>query len=295
MNMINWNELWKEMNRQAGTDNSSDFWDAFAPRFRKKVKDKDPYVEQFYELAEIKPGDTLFDMGCGSGTLAIPYAKKGHEVYAADFSQGMLDNLMMGAAEEGVADRIHPIKLDWNEDWSQRELPVCDVAFSSRSIICDDLTQALKNLESVARRRCCMAVWDSPNSGYDRYVADAVGYERPGCGTYVYVLNELIDRDVFPELLFVKSPFRSSKYETFEQGVEKLRGGFERPLTEEQERIFLEYCNKHLVFHIVEDGGGVSARKDAQGKKEFWQLDHDTMSTTAFIRWDKENVYGKIR
>lgn len=283
MNNIDWNDLWREKNCVAGNDNSVEFWDAFAPRYRKKIKGDNLYVEEFYRLAEIRPGETLFDMGCGSGTLAIPYAKKGHHVYAADFSQGMLDNLVSCAIEEGVEDLIHPIKLDWNEDWSLRDLPKCDVAFSSRAMICENLTEALKKLESVAKRRCCIATWDNPAIGYDRHVANALGYERPGQASYFYVINELIDRDVFPELLFIKSPFRSSKYDSFEAGVEKLRGGFTHGLTEEQEKIFMDYCQEHIKLHSVE------------GKKDFWQLDHDTMSTTAFIRWDKENVYGKIK
>ena len=137
MKNIDWNKLWKENvnNRSRNSENTqSEFWDKFAAPFRKKPKDgkKDEYIEQFYELMEIRPGETIFDMGCASGTLAIPYALKGHEIYAADFSPAMLDVLMKSAEEEGVAEKIHPIRLDWNEDWSLRDLPVCDIAISSR-------------------------------------------------------------------------------------------------------------------------------------------------------------------
>ena len=108
MKYIDWNELWTENvnNRSRNSENTqSEFWDKFAATFRKKPKDggKDEYIERFYELMEIRPGETIFDMGCASGTLAIPYALKGHEIYAADFSQAMLDVLMKSAEEEGVA------------------------------------------------------------------------------------------------------------------------------------------------------------------------------------------------
>jgi len=149
--LIDWNSLWKESGECAHENSTVEYWDSFADKFRKKTT-RDEYEEMFYEKCGFEEGDTIFDMGCASGTLAIPYAKRGHEVYAADFSQDMLDMLVTDAAAEGVMERIHPIKLDWNEDWSARNLPVCDVAISSRSLICEDLTKALKDLESVARK-----------------------------------------------------------------------------------------------------------------------------------------------
>ncbi|MDO4834148.1 MAG: methyltransferase domain-containing protein [Bacillota bacterium] len=288
MERIDWNELWKANRRSENKNNTSQFWDSFAVNFRKKARDgkKDPYIEKFYELMEAEEGDTIFDMGCASGTLAIPYAQKGHEIYAADFSEEMLRVLMEGAEEAGVADRIHPILLDWNEDWFERDLPQCDIAIASRSLIFEDLTASLKKLESVAVRRVCVGAWDTPVSGFDRYVAKAIGYERSGYGVNWFVMNELMDRDRYPEQIFIRSPFRIAKFGSFEEGVRALRESFRYGLTDEQEKALAEYCREHLKFHSVEDGGEISARGDAQGKKEFWQLDHSDMSTMAFIRWE---------
>ncbi len=286
MDRINWNKLWKDSRKAAEKNSAVEFWDSFASSFRKKVNEPDPYIEKFYELAEIQPGDRLFDMGCASGTLAIPYAQKGHEVYAADFSEEMLKVLMEGAEAAGVADRIHPIKLNWNEDWSLRDLPKCEVAFASRSLIVEDLTEALKKLESVAIRRCCVGVWDTPVKGYDRYLAKAIAYERPGYGVHWFVVNELMDRDRFPEMFVLRSPFRVAKFKTYEEGVQMLKETFQYGLTFEQEKALEDYCRNHLKHHELEDGGERSARGDAQGEKEFWQLDHSDMSTMTFIRWD---------
>ena len=41
----------------------------------------------------MQPGETVFDMGCGTGTLAAEMATSGHKVIAADFSSGMLAKL----------------------------------------------------------------------------------------------------------------------------------------------------------------------------------------------------------
>ena len=57
---------------------------------------------------------------------------------------------MEDAAELGLSDRIHAMQLDWNEDWSKRDIPVCDIAISSRSLISDDLEDCLMKLEQAA-------------------------------------------------------------------------------------------------------------------------------------------------
>lgn len=276
MEQINWNQKWMdETQRNHGTSDVT-FWDEFAPRFRKKTKpgEKDPYVEQFYDFSGIQPEESIFDMGCGPGTLAIPFAERGHEVVAADFSEGMLKHLMLGAEEAGVADRIHPVQLDWNEDWSRRDLPVCDVAIASRSLIFDDLTQSLFRLEARARRRVCLGAWDDPAKGYDRTVGRAIGYERPGYSCYYLVMGELMDLDRMPELRFIHYPMRRHhRYDSREELCQKIRSSFRRPLTAAQQEQLAQYLQEHA--RPFEDETG-----------PYWALDHGEESTLAHIRWD---------
>ena len=284
MTAINWNELWRNTEDSIERSNNLEFWNAFAPRFRNKTGEPDPYIELFYEYMEAEPEETLFDMGCGSGTLAIPYAQKGHEVFAADFSPEMLKYLMEGAEEAGVADRIHPIELNWNEDWKVRDLPKCDIAFSSRSFITRDLTSSLEKLESVAKRRVCIGAWDVPAGGYDRHLAKAIGYERPGIGTHYMIMGELMDRDVFPEMKYIYSPFRLEKYKSRQEAEEGLRRAFSH-MTEEQEKLFNEYLEKHLLFHPER---GIFHGQELDG---FWQFDHNDNSSMAFISWNVKTIY----
>ncbi len=283
--IIDWNALWRDVNNTSrnARNTTSEFWDGFAETYWKKPKEgeRDRYTEQFYDYMEINPGESIFDMGCASGVLAIPYAQRGHEIYAADYSTRMLEVLMKNAEAEGVADRIHPIHLDWNEDWNLRDLPVCDIAIASRSLIFDDLTSSLKKLESVASRRICLGVWDVPTIGFDRYVAKAIEYERPGLATNSIVMGELMSRGACPEARIIKSPFRLAKYESFREGYETLRNSFSGGLTERQEKLLEDYCTQHLI-HKQEEG------------LDFWQLDHSNISTMTFISWGKEFITGKI-
>ena len=286
MTTINWNEIWRGTEDSIYKSNNLEFWNDFAPRFGKKLGEPDPYIELFYEYMEARPGDTLFDMGCGSGTLAIPFAQKGHEVFAADFSPEMLKYLKKGAEESGVADKIHTIELNWNEDWSIRDLPKCDIAFSSRSFITRDLTSSLEKLQSVASRRVCIGAWDIPVTGYDRHLAKAIGYERPGMGTHYMIMGELMDMDVFPELKYIYTPFRLAKYESRQDAVEQLRGAFTH-MTDEQEEKFDQYLEDHLKYHHEV---GIYHGKELDG---FWQLDHGDESSMAFISWNVKSVYDK--
>lgn len=198
---IDWNRLWKEERNPDAENGTSQYWDRRAANFRKKDDEPDSYSEQFYEYMGARGGETLFDMGCGSGTLAIPFAKKGHEIWAADFSEEMLKCMMADAEAEGVADRIHPIKLDWNENWELRDLPKCDIAFASRSLFFDELTESLDKLETVAERCCCLGAWDGPGKGL----------------TSCYcVLGDLICRNREPELRYIRYTFHSRNCEDFQ-------------------------------------------------------------------------------
>lgn len=290
---IDWNGLWKKLVNEGSRrkeNTTVEFWDDFAPKFRKKPKEgeKDEYIEKFYEYMEIEPGETIFDMGCASGTLAIPYAQRGHEIYAADFAPRMLEVLMQNAEEEGVADKIHPIQLDWNEDWNKRDLPVCDIAIASRSLIFDDLTSSLKKLESVASRRICVGAWDTLAPGFDRYVSKAIGYERPGLAPHSIIMGELMSRDVCPEMLVIKSPVRLYRYGSFEEGLETLKNSFHDGLTAVQEQKLTDYCRRHMVHKT--DAGQTNPRGGSQVYRDFWQLDHSDIATMGFIRWDKSNI-----
>ena len=95
---MDWNRLWHEEKNITKERHSSEYWDNMAPRYRKHPG-KSTYEADFLALADIKPGETVFDMGCASGTLALPLAEAGHSVFAADFSKGMLELLNQQIAE----------------------------------------------------------------------------------------------------------------------------------------------------------------------------------------------------
>ena len=57
----------------------------------------------------IRPGDTVLDIGCGTGLFTLPIARrvgKNGQVIAVDLQEGMLEILKEKAAHEGLLSRI---------------------------------------------------------------------------------------------------------------------------------------------------------------------------------------------
>ena len=83
----------------------------------------------------IRPGETVFDMGCGTGAIALPLGELGHKVVAADFSQGMLDRMQAVIESQGIRTVFSKL-MSWDEDWAAKGVRtgMVDICVASRSI-----------------------------------------------------------------------------------------------------------------------------------------------------------------
>lgn len=99
--MINLAEEWRKLDGRRRKPDSQEHWDERAKSF--SFKDTpDAYLQSFISKAGITGEETVLDMGCGTGSLAVALASLGCSVVAADFSKGMLDRLCSKAAEKGM-------------------------------------------------------------------------------------------------------------------------------------------------------------------------------------------------
>jgi precorrin-6B methylase 2 len=202
------------------------------------------YAADFLRLAGLLPGETVIDMGCGTGSLALPVAAQGHHVTACDLSGGMLSRLRARAQAAGVADAIDIRKMSWLDDWD--DLPVADVMFASRSLYSTDMRATLLKMERHARRRCCATVATVDSPLHDRTMLEAIGRSQPKTSEHVYLFNLLAQMGRLPEIAYI-----SHVKPTFGNTFDEVVAEFTRdagPLSDEEHARLERYVAEHFDF-----------------------------------------------
>lgn len=274
-----WNKEWMALQADRRAADDPSFWNKRAKHF--KPRETHPYARDFLQLAGIRDGESVLDMGCGGGSLAIPLSRRGCPVLACDFSAPMLDVVREGARYFEVDDLIDTKLLAWDDDWSAAgmEPNSVDVALASRSIATTDLESALAKLDRMARRRCCITLVVNASPRYDEHVMNAVGASVTRSHDFVYAFNILIGMGRLPEVSYIHSPRRDT-FDSLDSGVadfaRMLEGGNEDKLEE---------LRSYIAAHMVENpqAGQPGSKGEPQGR---FMLDHVRTVHWAFISWN---------
>jgi SAM-dependent methyltransferase len=91
--------------------------------FEQIAKSYRPGAAEFVNRLEIKPGERVLDVACGTGNLTIPAAQKGARVIGVDIAPNLLEQGRAWAQAEGLA-----IKFD---EGDVEELPYEDASFDT--------------------------------------------------------------------------------------------------------------------------------------------------------------------
>lgn len=182
-------------------DNSAAFWDAMAKPCSCYER-RSAYAEEFLKKSGIADVDTVFDMGCGTGTLCFPLADDGHRVFGGDFSKKALGYLDEEISKEGL-DLITAAELSWEEDWSRRDLPVCDYAFASRCLFGADPDDAVKKISSRAKKRVCITVPVNAGMFQNGMAGYQVGEQEDGTEYLIFVLAAVFRNGYMPEVSYI--------------------------------------------------------------------------------------------
>ena len=97
----------------------NEYYEELWARLPEDLTPPDQTLRRRFALANVGPGDTVLDLGCGEGDLAADMANAGAQVTAADVAQAALDR----------ARRRHP-ELDLRLVAFDGPLPFDDGAFS---------------------------------------------------------------------------------------------------------------------------------------------------------------------
>ena len=263
--------------KQASTMNrdSQAYWNKRAATFTKDATVE--YERWLLDLLALEDGDEVLDMGCATGTLAVPLARAGHRVHGCDFAEAMLAILDERAAAENLPITSH--LLAWEDDWENAGLgkDSVDVAFASRSLMSGDVSACVRKLDAAARSRAAVVVPGSPLPSRDPRLLTYLGRTaRP----------PRIVRDVTRALAAMgRTPvgartqtFRPMRFSSFDEARSDLRrlAGPE-PFTAREERLFDAYAAQHFVR---EDAATTSEKAGEQ-----WVLDYPLPVTWVFIGW----------
>ena len=141
------------------TRDSQAYWNKRAATFTRNATSD--YERWLLDLLALKAGEEILDMGCATGTLAVPLARSGHRVHGCDFAEAMLAILDERAAAENLPITSH--LLAWEDDWEEAGLGhnSVDVAFASRSLMSGNVFSAVRKLDAAARSRAAVVVPDS--------------------------------------------------------------------------------------------------------------------------------------
>lgn len=268
MRDIDWNSLWQESRKQrtCKAKGSTD-WDKKAPSFARRNR-RASYVDRFVELIGPEAADTILDVGCGPGTLALPLAKQARQVTALDYSAGMLAELQREATAANIGN-IKTMQLAWEDDWQGAGVVPHDIVVASRSLSVDDLAAALRKLNDFSLKKVYIS--DRVGTGpFDPEVFMAIGRPFDPGPDFIYTFNILHQMGIHARVDYIDAEYQGV-YETREEAVDSCLWMLE-DLTPEEEEKFNRFIGEKI--QRLPDGR--------------WQYKRRRIPKWAIIWWEKE-------
>ena len=254
---------------------SQAYWNKRAATFTRNATSD--YERWLLDLLALETGEEILDMGCATGTLAVPLARAGHRVHGCDFAEAMLAILDERAAAENLPITTH--LLAWEDDWEEAGLGEnsVDVAFASRSLMSGNVFSAVRKLDEAARSRAAVVVPDSLLPSRDPRLLTYLGRSARHPRVVREVTRALASLGRIPVFATTRT-FRPMRFSSFDEARSDLcRLAGPKPFTAREQRLFDAYAEQHFVR---EDAATTSGKAGEQ-----WVLDYPLPVTWVFIGW----------
>ena len=201
----------------ARTRKTASAWDGRAAGMAAKAL-RSRYADEFVARMDLAGAESLLDVGCGPGTIALAVAGRLGRVVGLDYSRAMLDAMQAQAAERGLA-HVETLHRAWEDDWS--DVPACDIVVASRSTQVDDIAAALARLHAKARRRVYLTHLVGGHFT-DPAIQDAIGRRVPTVPDYIYLVNILHRMGIHPRLDYLTQESRLADAQGFDDFARRV-------------------------------------------------------------------------
>ncbi len=257
---------------------SQAYWNKRAATFTRDATSD--YERWLLDLLALEADDEVLDMGCATGTLAVPLARAGHRVHGCDFAEAMLAILDERTATESLPITCH--LLAWEDDWEAAGLGTdsVDVAFASRSLMSGDVPACVHKLDATARSRAAVVVPDSLLPSRDPRLLTYLGRSARRACIVRDVTRALTALGRIPVFATTRT-FRPMRFSSFDEArVDLRRLAGPEPFTAREQRLFDAYAAQHVVREDLTSPSEVA--------EEHWVLDYRLPVTWAFIGWSTD-------
>ena len=247
MKAPNYAEIWHEALTQNGTSSNQYESPASAQSYDASGKIwEDGYLraEQFPFTSD----DTVLDIGCGPGVLAVPLSNKVKHVTVVEPSAAMLELLDRHCAEKDVRN-ITKYHSDW-EHMDLEALPDFDYVIASYSLAMPAMKEAMIRMNRKARKRvylywfCGMASWEKIQADLLPVVYGREHPYRPKTDILYGILCQL---GISADVTHLEGTMFDYLYENTDAAVANLR----KRLNVSDERfddVFLRYLHESPLF-----------------------------------------------
>src|SRR5881398_363565 len=155
---IDWAARWRQLVEEresagpGGFEAGGSRWEGRADRFARLTRGLDAAMDPFVQAvkAELRPGDSVLDVGAGAGRYSLPIAPNAARLTAVEPSNAMREAFAQEAERRGITNVTIVAG-----SWEQAEVEPHDVAFVANVLyFVKDAVPFIEKLDAHARRAC---------------------------------------------------------------------------------------------------------------------------------------------
>jgi len=248
---VDWVQLWRDLverfDRQPEQDEKG-IMDRWGKRARSRGYseeqsrwDRDDPLMQFI-LGNLKPSDTVLDIGAGVGRWSIPMAMACKKVTALDSLSGMLQIICENAAAENVTN-IQTVR----GDWATVEVEPHDYALSSHAAYsCPDIVAYARKMERSARKACYMVMRVPRHDGIIGELSCCIHGTFHDSPNFIVGYNALLQAGIAGHVI-MEERGRHWHNETPEDALARCKRHLHLG-SDERDGMIMDTLKKHLTF-----------------------------------------------